>query len=150
MTIDNLFRETRKYYYYYEYNNNIIRVRQCEDPLQTRTSILQLANKSHYYSNYSYRLVSGAILRPLVSEAVRHTLDEFHSTQNIMMYRITDAHFAFLSALAAASREKIVAALRRTTAEQANQDLQRKQNRTLKADHPLFDWLINCVILNHF
>ena len=20
----------------------------------------------------------------------------------------------------------------------------------LKADHPLFDWLINCVILNHF
>ena len=21
---------------------------------------------------------------------------------------------------------------------------------TLKADHPLFDWLINCVILNHF
>ena len=21
---------------------------------------------------------------------------------------------------------------------------------SLKADHPLFDWLINCVILNHF
>ena len=23
-------------------------------------------------------------------------------------------------------------------------------SRQLKADHPLFDWLINCVILNHF
>ena len=23
-------------------------------------------------------------------------------------------------------------------------------DRILKADHPLFDWLINCVILNHF
>ena len=25
-----------------------------------------------------------------------------------------------------------------------------ERNGLLKADHPLFDWLINCVILNHF
>ena len=28
--------------------------------------------------------------------------------------------------------------------------LRSQMSRHLKADHPLFDWLINCVISNHF
>ena len=38
-------------------------------------------------------------------------------------------------------------------AKEIGHDLTRERPKighSLKADHPLFDWLINCVILNHF
>ena len=46
--------------------------------------------------------------------------------------------------------QRIRASLATAIYDNKQSDCLLSRSQRLKADHPLFDWLINCVILNHF